>query len=124
MLDLRPAPGFVPLLELAVAAMLIVLGLDLLRRRVPGTDTTTARVRPFLVGMVHGLAGSAGLMIVVAATIAERWLALAYAGAFGAGTVAGMRSRAPRSACRSGGCRRRSARAPRSRASRSAPFSP
>jgi nickel/cobalt exporter len=90
MLDLRPAPGFVPLLELAVAAMLIVLGVDLLRRRVPGTDTTTARVRPFLVGMVHGLAGSAGLMIVVAATIAERWLALAYAGAFGAGTVAGM----------------------------------
>jgi sulfite exporter TauE/SafE len=46
--------------------------------------------RPFLVGAVHGLAGSAGLMLAVAATIREPAWALAYVGIFGVGSVGGM----------------------------------
>lgn len=46
--------------------------------------------KPFLVGMVHGLAGSAALMLVVLATISSRPLALLYIGIFGIGSVGGM----------------------------------
>jgi high-affinity nickel permease len=46
--------------------------------------------KPFLVGMVHGLAGSAALMLVVLATISSRSLALLYIGIFGVGSVGGM----------------------------------
>ncbi len=46
--------------------------------------------KPFLVGMVHGMAGSAALMLVVLATIPSRTLALLYIGIFGVGSVGGM----------------------------------
>ena len=46
--------------------------------------------RPFAVGVVHGLAGSAGLMLAILATIPSPSLALAYVGIFGAGSVVGM----------------------------------
>jgi ABC-type nickel/cobalt efflux system permease component RcnA len=46
--------------------------------------------KPFLVGMVHGLAGSASLMLVVLATISSRPLALLYIAVFGVGSVGGM----------------------------------
>ncbi len=46
--------------------------------------------KPFLVGMVHGMAGSAALMLVVLATITSRVLALFYIGIFGIGSVGGM----------------------------------
>jgi hypothetical protein len=46
--------------------------------------------KPFLVGLVHGLAGSAGLMLVVLATIPSRPLALAYIAVFGCGSIGGM----------------------------------
>lgn len=46
--------------------------------------------RPFFVGMVHGLAGSAALMLVVLATISSRVLALLYIAIFGVGSVGGM----------------------------------
>ena len=46
--------------------------------------------RPFLVGLVHGLAGSATLMLVVAAAIPTPALALAYVMVFGIGSVGGM----------------------------------
>jgi high-affinity nickel permease len=46
--------------------------------------------RPFLVGLVHGLAGSAAVMLAVLATIPSRPLALAYVGVFGVGSIAGM----------------------------------
>ena len=45
---------------------------------------------PFIVGMVHGLAGSAALMLVVLATISSRSLALVYVGVFSLGSVGGM----------------------------------
>ena len=46
--------------------------------------------RPFVVGVVHGLAGSAGLMLAILAAIPSPSLALAYVAIFGAGSVVGM----------------------------------
>lgn len=46
--------------------------------------------RPVLVGLVHGLAGSAGVALLVSATIASRALATFYLALFGLGTVLGM----------------------------------
>ena len=61
---------------------------------VPGGQTAAGghhHVRwPFLIGLVHGLAGSAGLMLVVAASIPQPALALGYVVLFGLGSVGGM----------------------------------
>jgi ABC-type nickel/cobalt efflux system permease component RcnA len=46
--------------------------------------------RPFLVGMVHGMAGSAGLMLLVLATIPSAVAGLVYVGVFGLGSAGGM----------------------------------
>jgi ABC-type nickel/cobalt efflux system permease component RcnA len=106
-------------MELAVAAMLVILGANVLwkvrqgatlhahehrhneKRHVhvhmhaPGKETVhdhAPRVgkRPFFVGMLHGMAGSAALMLVVLATISSRPLALLYIALFGAGSIGGM----------------------------------
>ena len=47
-------------------------------------------VRPFIVGVVHGLAGSAAVALLVLATIPNPRWALVYLLVFGAGTVGGM----------------------------------
>ena len=107
-------------LELLVAAMLIILGINVLRKafgkeRVhlhthshnPETHTHVhahdnpkqdhahthafpSMRRPFIVGMVHGLAGSAALMLLVLSTIESPLGALAYIVIFGLGSVGGM----------------------------------
>ncbi len=107
-------------LELLVAAMLIILGLNVLRKafgaeRVhlhthshnpeththihvhenPKQDHThvhrfAAMRRPFIVGMVHGLAGSAALMLLVLSTIDSALGGLIYIVIFGLGSVGGM----------------------------------
>lgn len=46
--------------------------------------------RPFFVGMVHGMAGSAALMILVLATIPSALAGLLYIAVFGLGSVGGM----------------------------------
>ena len=46
--------------------------------------------RPFIVGMVHGLAGSAALMLLVLSTIESPFGGLAYIVIFGLGSVGGM----------------------------------
>jgi len=46
--------------------------------------------RPFLMGMLHGMAGSAALMLLVLATIPSPLGALAYILVFGIGSTAGM----------------------------------
>jgi nickel/cobalt exporter len=46
--------------------------------------------RPFLVGMVHGLAGSAALMLLVLSTISSPLAGLLYILVFGVGSVGGM----------------------------------
>ena len=47
-------------------------------------------VKPLVVGMVHGLAGSAALMLIILAAIPSPTLGLAYIGIFGTGSVLGM----------------------------------
>lgn len=47
-------------------------------------------IKPFLVGMVHGLAGSGTLVILVVATIPSAVAGLVYIAVFGVGSVGGM----------------------------------
>jgi ABC-type nickel/cobalt efflux system permease component RcnA len=47
-------------------------------------------IRPLIVGIVHGLAGSAAAALLVLATIRDPRWAVAYLLVFGAGTIAGM----------------------------------
>ena len=47
-------------------------------------------MRPLMVGVVHGLAGSAAVALLVVATIHDAALSLAYLLVFGLGTIAGM----------------------------------
>lgn len=89
-------------MELAVAAMLILLGtlnltgatrrIDRVAHAAVGSDPQNALggFRPLAVGVVHGLAGSAAVALLVLATIRDVARALLYLGVFGAGTVLGM----------------------------------
>ncbi|MBL8535197.1 MAG: sulfite exporter TauE/SafE family protein [Betaproteobacteria bacterium] len=47
-------------------------------------------LRPVLVGIVHGLAGSAAVALVVLGAIRDPWWGIAYLLVFGVGTIAGM----------------------------------
>ncbi|MGK2963242.1 MAG: high-affinity nickel-transport family protein [Gemmatimonadaceae bacterium] len=76
-------------MEFCVALMLMVLGYLNLTSRAPVTDGVP-QVRPFLVGAVHGMAGSAAATLLIIPLIDDpRWAAL-YLGVFGIGTIAGM----------------------------------
>jgi high-affinity nickel-transport protein len=101
-------------MEMSVAVMLIVLGVMNLSSALsrigqvahkhshlgpvasPGHDHEHERVhvrgplRPLAIGVVHGLAGSAAVALLVLATIKSASMALLYLAIFGAGTVAGM----------------------------------
>jgi len=46
--------------------------------------------RSMLIGMIHGVAGSAGLMLIILATISSRKLGLLYIAVFGIGSIGGM----------------------------------
>lgn len=96
--------------ELAVAVMLVVLGIDALRtvvRHGEHDDHGAHRhpiagevivhdhglrrgLRPMLVGMVHGLAGSAALTLLVLSALPSPRLAIAYVVVFGVGSIVGM----------------------------------
>jgi high-affinity nickel-transport protein len=102
-------------LELAVASMLAALGAiglfealarhkrergsgNPLDRRATATparpidrvDGARVVLRPFIVGIVHGLAGSAAVALMVLSTIRSAAWAVVYLVVFGLGTVAGM----------------------------------
>jgi len=47
-------------------------------------------LRPVMVGMIHGLAGSAALMLLVLAAVRSVWEGVAYILVFGVGSIAGM----------------------------------
>jgi hypothetical protein len=47
-------------------------------------------LRAFLVGLVHGLAGSAAIALLVLASVPDPWLGCAYLLVFGLGTMVGM----------------------------------
>lgn len=46
--------------------------------------------RTLVIGLVHGMAGSAALVVLTASTLSSPWWGLAYIFAFGIGTTAGM----------------------------------
>src|SRR3954462_6565476 len=76
-------------LELAVAVMLIVLGLLTLAGNDRRVSESTAR--PVTIGFVHGLAGSAAVATLPqVALIPDPVWAVGYLAVFGAGTIAGM----------------------------------
>lgn len=77
-------------MELAVAAMLIVLGVVNLLGRPPADDAAFAPAKPVTIGFVHGLAGSAAVALLVLTAIGDPGWSLAYLVVFGAGTVGGM----------------------------------
>ncbi|MBL8982053.1 MAG: high-affinity nickel-transport family protein [Gemmatimonadetes bacterium] len=83
------AEGVAEVLELGVAAMLVAIGVTNLRSR---GDHPVAVSRPALIGMMHGLAGSAAVALLVLATVTDARLALAYLGVFGLGTIVAMTS--------------------------------
>jgi ABC-type nickel/cobalt efflux system permease component RcnA len=111
-------------LEAAVGVMLVLLGLDLLRRMVrerihfhshshnDGTVHFHAHshagapvphpvkhehehvsdfpIRALYVGLIHGLAGSAALILLALGQVASPWVGLIYVGLFGLGSIVGM----------------------------------
>jgi high-affinity nickel-transport protein len=82
-------------LELLVCAMLVGLGLATLadakaERRQGATAQRVGLQRPLLVGLVHGLAGSAAVAILVLATMQSRAWSVLYLLVYGAGTMIGM----------------------------------
>jgi hypothetical protein len=79
-------------LELLVAIMLVVLGaMNFSRAGRPHAHPHRASVaRPVIVGVVHGLAGSAAVALLVLTAIREPVWALSYLVIFGLGTILGM----------------------------------
>ncbi|HEY7038348.1 MAG TPA: sulfite exporter TauE/SafE family protein, partial [Methylomirabilota bacterium] len=92
-------------MELAVAFMLVLLGVLSLTAtlrpaperpephdldRALGELSIYRLLRPFAVGVVHGLAGSAAVALLVLTTIRDPLWAALYLLVFGAGTIAGM----------------------------------
>jgi hypothetical protein len=97
----RMAHGF----ELCVGIMLILLGANVLRALVHRSarhahDHTTVAihshgdawlvVRPLIVGMVHGLAGSAPLLLLALTVMSSPLAAFSYVAVFGMGAMMGM----------------------------------
>jgi hypothetical protein len=91
--------------EVSVGIMLVLLGANVLRTLVrrgashPHEHTAVAPQshanvwlvsRPLLVGMVHGLAGSAPLLLLALAVVSSRLAAFSYIALFGVGSMMGM----------------------------------
>jgi high-affinity nickel permease len=98
--------------EFLVGIVLVILGLDVIRRMIKekihvhahdhsgishthfhshGKRTTHSHAhKSFIVGMVHGLAGSAALTLLVLSTVKSVFQGLMYILVFGAGSIAGM----------------------------------
>ena len=91
--------------ELCVGVMLVLLGANVLRSLVHrGTSHSHAHTtvgsyshadvwlvaRPLLVGMVHGLAGSAPLLLLALTVISSPLAAFSYIAVFGIGSMMGM----------------------------------
>lgn len=80
-------------LEFGVALMLIVIGFANLRSgHTQAVDAEVPRGawRPLAIGVVHGLAGSAAVALLVLAAIPDTFWAFAYLLVFCVGTIAGM----------------------------------
>lgn len=94
--------GLETALEGVVGIMLMLLGINALRKigrdhRQDGhqhdedeREGVSLRSRSLLVGMVHGLAGSAALMLLIAPTIASPAAGMLFILVFGIGSIGGM----------------------------------
>lgn len=94
--------GFARAAEAGVGAMLVALGLQVflrMRRRGvlgPASDPQPAEPRApghrraLVIGLVHGLAGSAALLLLALEATPSPWLGLLYIAIFGLGSVGGM----------------------------------
>lgn len=90
--------------ELAVAAMLVLLGLRAVRRglrpspstatlaesRAPGPRAAFGSWRPFCVGVIHGLAGSGALAVLTLVSLPTTLERFLYTLVFGVGSMLGM----------------------------------
>lgn len=80
--------------EAAVGAMLLIMGLSRLtnkayyRKGLP--PARYRRSTAYAVGLVHGLAGSGALVLLVMGSVPNIWLGVAYLLLFGLGSVLGM----------------------------------
>lgn len=92
LLGLVVPPRLGLLLELGVAVMLIALGAANLVAAPHAAAPAAARngLRSLGIGVVHGLAGSAAVALLVLSTIHQAGWALVYLLCFGAGTILGM----------------------------------
>jgi len=91
------SPALEKTLEIVVALVLIVLGGQVLLRSLYGDaevhrhrHVLVSGRRPFLVGLLHGLAGSAALTLLTLATISSPLAGALYIVVFGIGSTAGM----------------------------------
>ena len=80
--------------EAAVGLLLVVMGISRLREQCrppakvrPGTTPSRAA---FAVGLLHGLAGSGALVLMVMSEIRNVWLSVLYFAVFGIGSIVGM----------------------------------
>jgi hypothetical protein len=91
--------------ELCVGIMLVLLGTNVLRTlgrhdashehehstAAPHSlSDVWSAARPFLVGLVHGLAGSAPLLLLTLTALPSPWAAFSYIAVFGFGSMMGM----------------------------------
>lgn len=89
-------PRLTMLFEFAVGVALVAMGMLSLRPAPPaGHGHATPPVpapawRTFWFGLIHGLAGSAAVALLVLTTVREPWLGIAYLLVFGFGTLVGM----------------------------------
>jgi high-affinity nickel permease len=88
-------------LEFGVAVMLVFLGvLNVIRARPERRDAAAhghvhasaaaSAARPVLVGMMHGLAGSAAVALLILAMVRDTMTSMTYLVLFGVGTIVGM----------------------------------
>ena len=93
---LRMPEIFEPLVDALVGFMLVGFGLWHVlshgtgNAKAPAHRSLRGDARPIAIGVVHGLAGSAGIALLAATTIDSRATAAGYLLLFGAGTIAGM----------------------------------
>lgn len=79
--------------EAAVGLMLILMGVSRLTDKKTYNAKSNVRYQPgyaFTVGLIHGLAGSGALVLLVMSEISDPYLGMAYLLIFGAGSIVGM----------------------------------
>lgn len=82
-------------LELAVGVMIVILGGASFRstytiRAKKEVKINHLHLKSAFIGIVHGLAGSAGMVLLTLTTVDNRWQALLFILIFGMGTIIGM----------------------------------